>query len=142
MRFAGIERDDHALVLEIDLYVVHAFNFHEGPAQLSHSLMVIFAFGGDFDGFQDRVIGAFREKRIGWIRIAWSCRVHRFYLSNARQTRNGRLLRMTDDMLGKSRMRWRKSAIQGIMTSQKKAGRIFSVPLTFEQTISPIKVRR
>jgi hypothetical protein len=37
------------------------------------------------------VIGALREKRIGWIRIAWSGRVHRFlfYLSNARQTRNG-----------------------------------------------------
>jgi hypothetical protein len=24
------------------------------------------------------VIGAIREKRIGWIRIIWSCRVHRF----------------------------------------------------------------
>jgi hypothetical protein len=24
------------------------------------------------------VVGAFRKKRIGWIRIAWSCRVHRF----------------------------------------------------------------
>ena len=78
MRFARIERDNHALVLEIDLYVVHAFNFHERPAQLSHSLMVILAFRGDFDRLQDRVIGPFREKRIGWIRIAWSCRVHRF----------------------------------------------------------------
>jgi hypothetical protein len=56
--------------------------------------MVIFAFGGDFDRFQDRVIGALREKGIGWIGIAWSCRVHRFlfYLSNVRQTRTGRLL--------------------------------------------------
>jgi len=51
MRFARIERDNHALVLEIDLYVVHAFDFHERPAQLSHSLMVIFSFGGDFDSF-------------------------------------------------------------------------------------------
>ena len=142
MRFACIERDDHAVVLEIDFHIVHAFNFHERTAQPSHSLMVIFAFGGDFDGFQDRVIGPLLEKRIGWIRIAGSCRVHRFYLSNARQTRNGRLLRVTDYMLRKSRVRPRKSAIQGMMTSQKKAGRIFSVPLTFEQTISPIKVRR
>jgi hypothetical protein len=77
MRFTCIERDDHALVLEIDLHIVDAFNFHERPAQLSHSLVVILAFGGNFDCFQDRVIGAFREKRIGWIRIAWSCRVHR-----------------------------------------------------------------
>ena len=94
MRFARIEGDDHALVLEIHFYIVHAFNFHERPAQLSHSLMMIFAFGGDFDRFHDRVIGAFREKGIGWIRIAWSCGVHRFlfYLSNVRQTRSGRLL--------------------------------------------------
>ena len=94
MRFARIEGDDHALVLEIHFYIVHAFNFHERPAQLSHSLMVTLAFRGDFNRFQDRVIGAFREKGIGWIRIAWSCGVHRFlfYLSNVRQTRSGRLL--------------------------------------------------
>jgi len=80
MRFARIEGDDHALVLEIHFYIVHAFDFHERPAQLSHSLMMIYAFGGDFDRFQDRVIGALREKRIGWIRIAWSGGVHRFLI--------------------------------------------------------------
>jgi len=78
MRFARIECDDHTPVLEIDFHIVHAFNFHERRAQLSHSLMVILAFSGDFDRLQDRVIGALREKGIGWIRIAWSCRVHRF----------------------------------------------------------------
>ena len=93
MRFACIERDNHALVHKINSHIVHAFNFHERPAQLSHSLMVTLAFRGDFNRFQDRVIGAFREKGIGWIRIAWSCGVHRFlfYLSNVRQTRSGRL---------------------------------------------------
>jgi len=80
MRFACIERDDHALVLKIDSHIVDAFNLHERSAQLSHSLMMIFAFGGDFDRFQDRVIGALREKRIGWIRIAWSGGVHRFLI--------------------------------------------------------------
>jgi len=78
MRFACIEGDDHAPVLEIHFYIVHAFNFHERPPQLSHSVMMIFAFGSDFDRFQDGVIGALREKGIGWIRIAWSCRVHCF----------------------------------------------------------------
>jgi hypothetical protein len=73
-----IERDDYALMLEIDCHIVHAFNFHERRAQLSHSLMVTFAFGGDFDRLQDRVVGSLREKRIGWIRITWPCRVHRF----------------------------------------------------------------
>ena len=94
MRFACIERDNHALVHKINSHIVHAFNFHERPAQLSHSLMVTLAFRGDFNRFQDCVIGAFREKGIGWIRIAWSCGVHRFlfYLSNVRQTRSGRLL--------------------------------------------------
>ena len=77
MRFARIEGDDHALVLEIDFYIMHAINFHERPAQLSDSLTVALAFGGYFNRFHDRVIGAFRKKRIGWIRIAWSCRVHR-----------------------------------------------------------------
>ena len=81
VRFARIESDDHAFVLEIDFYIVHAFNFHERPAQLSHSLMVILAFGGYFDRFHDRVIGAFGKKRIGWIRISRPCRVHRFYFT-------------------------------------------------------------
>ncbi len=69
MRFACIERDNHALVHKINSHIVHAFNFHERPAQLSHSLMVTLAFGSDFG-------------------------VHRFlfYLSNVRQTRSGRLL--------------------------------------------------
>ena len=94
MRLARIEGDDYALVLEIHFHVVHTVNLHERPAQLSHSLMVTLAFRGDFNRFQDCVIGAFREKGIGWIRIAWSCGVHRFlfYLSNVRQTRSGRLL--------------------------------------------------
>jgi hypothetical protein len=78
MRFACIERDNHALVHKIDSHIVHAFNLHERRAQLSDSLMLILAFGSDFDRFQDCVISALREKRIGWIRIAWSCRVHRF----------------------------------------------------------------
>ena len=51
VRFARIEGDDHAPVLEVDFHTVHAFNFHERPAQLSHSLMVILPFGGDFDCF-------------------------------------------------------------------------------------------
>jgi hypothetical protein len=59
---------------------VHAFNFHERPAQLSHSLMVILAFGGYFDRFHDRVIGAFRKKRIGWIGISRPCWVHWFLI--------------------------------------------------------------
>ena len=77
MCFACIEGDDHTLVLEIYFYIVHAFNFHERHAQPSHSLEVILAFGADFNGFQNRVIGASREKGIGWIGIAGSCRVHR-----------------------------------------------------------------
>jgi hypothetical protein len=37
------------------------------------------------------VVGGLRKKRIGWIRIVWSRRVHRFSLSNVREPRSGRL---------------------------------------------------
>ena len=60
---------------------MHTVNLHERGAQPSHSLMVILPSRGDFDRLQDRVISALREKGIGWIWIAWSCRVHCFYFT-------------------------------------------------------------
>ena len=81
MRFARVKRDDDALMLEIGLYVFHSSNFLQHGSEFAHAFIAIFAFGRDLDGFQDGVIGAFREKRIGWIRIVWSCRVHRVLIS-------------------------------------------------------------
>jgi hypothetical protein len=78
MGLSRVERDDHAFMLEIDFYVFHPGKFPQHRSQLAHTLIAIFALSGDFDRFQDRVIGAFREKRVGWIRIAWSSWVHRF----------------------------------------------------------------
>jgi len=52
MRFARIERDDHALTLEIDFYVLHAGNFRQNRSQLAHTLVAFFAFGRDLDRFQ------------------------------------------------------------------------------------------
>jgi hypothetical protein len=78
MRFARVKRDDHALVLEIGLYVFHSSNFLQHRAEFAHAFIAILAFSCDLDGFHDGVIGAFAEKRIGWIGIVWSCRVHRF----------------------------------------------------------------
>jgi hypothetical protein len=78
MCFARIKDHNDPLMPRIDFDVVHAFDFHERPSELSERTMVILAFGGDFDRFQDRVISAFREKRIGRIGVVWSCRVHRF----------------------------------------------------------------
>jgi hypothetical protein len=76
MRFTRVKRDNDALMLEIDLYVMHTFNFHERRAQLSQRTMVIFAFGGDLDRFQNGVIGPFGIEWIGRVRIVWSCRIH------------------------------------------------------------------
>ena len=76
MRFARIERDDHALTLEIDFYVLHAGDFHQNRSQLAHTLVAIFAFSRDLNRFQDFVIGAFRKKRISRIGVTRSCRVH------------------------------------------------------------------
>jgi hypothetical protein len=77
MRFARVKRDDDALMLEIGLYVFHSSNFPQHGSEFAHAFIAIFAFGRDLDGFQDGVIGAFREKGICRVRIVWSCRVHR-----------------------------------------------------------------
>jgi len=78
MRLACVERDDHALMLEIDSYILHPGNLLERRSQLAHTLIAIFARGGYLDRFQDRMIGPFEIKRIGWIRIVWSSWVHGF----------------------------------------------------------------
>ena len=67
----AIECDDHALALEIDFYVLHAGNFLQHRSQLAHTLIAFFAFGRDFDRFQNCVIAPFREKWIGRIGISW-----------------------------------------------------------------------
>ena len=79
MRFARIERDDHALALEIDFYIFHAGNFHQNRSQFAHTLVAFLAFSRDLDRFQDFVIAPFREKWIGRIGITGSCRVHRVF---------------------------------------------------------------
>jgi hypothetical protein len=96
MCLARVKGDDNALMLEIGLYVFHSSNFLQNRAKFAHTFIAIFAFGRDLDGFQDRVISAFREKRISWIRIVRSCGVHRssyFPLINVPHSRNGRLVR-------------------------------------------------
>ena len=79
MRFAWIERDNHALVREIDFYVSHSGNILQHRSQFAHAFIAIFTFSGDFDRFQNRVVGVFREKWIGRIGISRSCRVHRVF---------------------------------------------------------------
>ena len=78
MRFPWIKCHNDALVLEIDFYVFHPGNFLQHRAQLAHAFITVFAFSCDLDCLQDRLVGAFREKGIGWIGIGWSRRVHRF----------------------------------------------------------------
>ena len=60
MRFARIERDDYALVREIDFYVLHAGNVLQHRSQFAHAFIAVFTFSGDFDRFQNNVIAAFR----------------------------------------------------------------------------------
>src|SRR5262249_49546982 len=76
MRFSRVERDDHALMLEVDSDVFHPGDLLEHRSQLAHTLIAIFALGGDLDRFQDRVISPLGIKGIGWIRIVWSGWVH------------------------------------------------------------------
>ena len=94
MRFARIERDDYALVPEIDFYMLNPRNVLQQRSQFAHAFIAIFTFSGDFDRFQNGVIGAFGGKWIGRIGISRSCRVHRALvvsLSNVSSMRSGRL---------------------------------------------------
>jgi hypothetical protein len=78
VRFARIKSDNDPLVSRIDFYVVDPFDFQEWAPELSESAMVILTLGGDFDRFQNCVVRALREERVGRIGIVWSCRVHIF----------------------------------------------------------------
>jgi hypothetical protein len=84
MRFARIEGDDHAFMLEIDFHIFHSGNTSQHRSQFPHALIAILAFSSDFDRFQNCVIGAFREKRISRIGISRSCGVYGvlIFLSN------------------------------------------------------------
>lgn len=76
MRFTRIEGHHHALAFRINLHVLHARNLAEWFAQFPHAFVTILAFGGDYDFFDDFVIGLFRIKRIGRVWIVWSRWVH------------------------------------------------------------------
>ena len=80
MRPTRVKRDDDTLMLQIDLYILHAGNFLQYRSQLADTIIAIFAFSGDLDRFQDGVIGPFRSEWVGWVMIVWSCRVHLFLL--------------------------------------------------------------
>jgi hypothetical protein len=75
-------------------YVLNSGNVLQHRSQFAHAFIAIFTFGGDFDRFQNSVVGAFREKWIGRIGISRSCSIHRacfVSLCNASTPRNGRL---------------------------------------------------
>ena len=69
MRFARIECDDHAFVREIDFYVSNPRNILQHRSQFAYAFIAIFTFSGDFDRFENSVVGAFRGKWIGGIGI-------------------------------------------------------------------------
>lgn len=79
MRFTRIERDHHALVLDIYFYVLHPGNVLQHRSQFAHAFIAIFTFSRDLDRFHGFVITPFRKKRIGRIGITGSCRVHRVW---------------------------------------------------------------
>jgi len=91
MRFPWIKCHNDALVLEIDFYVFDPRNFLQHRAELAHAFITVFALSCNLDRFRDCVVGGLWKKRVGWIGIVWSRRVHRFSLSNVREPRSGRL---------------------------------------------------
>jgi len=76
MRFACIERDEYAFMLQIDFYIVHPGNVLQQRSQFAHALVAIFTFGRNLDRFPNGVIRVFRKKWISRIGISGSCGVH------------------------------------------------------------------
>jgi len=76
MGFARVEREDHALVLQVDFHILHSWNLPQYRSQFAHALIAIFPFSCDFDRFQNGIAAALRKKWIGRIGISRSCGVH------------------------------------------------------------------
>jgi hypothetical protein len=76
MRLACVKRDDDTLMLQIDLYILHAGNFLQYRSQFAHTIIASFAFGGDLDRFHYGVVCPLRSEWVGWVRLVWSCGVH------------------------------------------------------------------
>jgi hypothetical protein len=72
MGFARVQREDHALVVEIDFHILHSGNLLQHRSQLAHALIAFFPFSRDFDRFQNRIVAAPRKKWIGRIGISGS----------------------------------------------------------------------
>jgi hypothetical protein len=73
VRLAGVECDDDALALKIDMDALHSIDTQERRAQPAHAFVAIFPLGRDLDCFENRVIGTLRIKRVTWFRLVWSC---------------------------------------------------------------------
>ena len=76
MGFARVEREDHALALEVHFHISHSGNPLQHRSQFAHALIAIFPFSRDFDRFQDGIAAALPKKWIGRIGISRSCGVH------------------------------------------------------------------
>ena len=79
MCFPRIKCHNDALTLEIDFYVFYPGNLLQDRAELAHAFITVFAFSCNLDRFPHRVVGGLWKKRVGWIGIVWSRRVHRFF---------------------------------------------------------------
>ena len=71
-----VKGDDDPLMLQIYFYIRHASNSFQHGSQLAHTIIAIFAFGGDLDRLQNGVIGALGSEWVGWVGFVWSCGVH------------------------------------------------------------------
>jgi hypothetical protein len=49
MRFARVERNDHALVREVDFYILYSGDVRQHRSQFAHTLIAIFTFRGDLE---------------------------------------------------------------------------------------------
>jgi len=96
MGFARVEREDHALALEVHFHISHSGNPLQHRSQFAHALIAIFPFSRDFDRFQDGIAAALPKKWIGRIGISRSCRVHRVLIITQFNVQSERIGRLPD----------------------------------------------
>ena len=84
MNFARIKFHNHPLVGKIDPNVEHARNLRQHRIQFAHACITIFAFGGDFDRLDNRMIGSFAVERVVRFNVVWSRRIHQLWNAGRR----------------------------------------------------------
>jgi len=81
MRLAGVEANHHPFPIQVHLHILDAANFQQHRAEFTNAFVAVFAFGCDFDPFNNGMVCLLVAKGAGWIGIVRASGVHLFNLT-------------------------------------------------------------